>query len=553
MNRSELKWNGWGRVGRSYDLTGREEAFWSFVKSELGLRELPELPALGLDDLELPESELARDILRELEDVCGKDRVCVDRYERAFHAVGKSYRDLIALRSGSLSRAPDAVVYPVSAEEVASILQLASERRLAVIPYGGGSSVVGGVEPQLGPGHDAAITLDLTRMNRLLDLDEVSRTATFEAGIYGPALEETLQPRGYTLGHYPQSFEFSTLGGWIAARGAGQQSNGYGVAASWLVAARLVTPMGTWGTLPFPNSAAGPDLGHVIAGSEGAFGVITDATIRLRPVPEHREYRGFLFREFEGGVDAVRTMNQAGLPLATYRLSDEAETRFYGAFGALGKTKSALQRAGEQLFAAGGFGDGACFLLLGVEGSATKVRTTTARASAICLRHGGAPVGKSPGKKWYKSRFEMPYLRDQLLDRGVGVETLETSTTWANLHRLHAATSDAIAAAIRKQGYERPMVMCHVSHAYEVGASLYFTFVFPMDAEAPVDQWHAIKEAASEAICEHGGTISHHHGVGVDHLPWVEAERGELGTAMLQAMKAQVDPQGVLNPGKLID
>ena len=388
----------------------------------------------------------------------------------------------------------------------------------------------------------------------MLDLDEVSHTATFEAGIYGPELEAALQERGYTLGHFPQSFEFSTLGGWIAARGAGQQSNRYGTANKWLVAATVLTPEGEMRTLPFPQSAAGPDLNEVICGSEGVLGVITKATVKVHPMPDTRDIRTYLFKDFRSGVEAVRRIAQSGVSVAMVRLSDSDESYFYGTLKALLKPSSPLTRAGEKALALVGYvpgegdGRGRCALMVGIEGNALDVRHGVVRTTAMCISAGGAPIGKGPGRSWEDSRFSMPYLRDPMLDRGVAIDTLETSTTWSNVDALAAK----VRGAIRTELGEHAAILCHVSHSYGDGCSLYFTFFFERDLEDPIGQWRRVKTAASDAIAEGGGTISHHHGVGRDHAPWMAKETGDVGIELLRAAKKRVDPGGVLNPGKLL-
>ncbi len=553
LDRKGLKWNGWGLAGHDFELGDREDAFWDYIAAEIGRESLEAVAPIALEDLRLPASRLPRQARAELNDAVGAEHVRSDAYERAFHTYGKSFRDLIRIRRGEITSAPDAVVYPGDAAEVIRVIQIARAHRLAVVPYGGGSSVVGGVEALRGTGQQGVITLDTTRMNRVLDVDTISHTATIQAGMYGPALEAELSESGYTLSHYPQSFEFSTLGGWIAARGAGQQSNGYGAAAKWVVSARVATPEGELRTLSFPNSAAGPNLNHLIAGSEGTLGVITDATVQVHPLPEKRDYRGFLFKSFERGSDAVRALVQDEIGLSMIRLSDGPETEFYSTFAEIGKERSRVRRLADAALDRGGFGDGACVMLLGSEGSAGQVRIATAAATAICLRHGAIPLGTRPGDKWYEGRFEMPYLRDSMLTRGLGVETLETSTSWSNIANLHARVSAALTETIESFGNGGSLVMAHISHSYRTGASLYFTFGWPMTEGAELDEWQAIKVAAGRVLREHGGTISHHHGVGADHLPWMRDEKGGLGMAILSAAAAAVDPDRIMNPGKLFD
>lgn len=547
--RDELRFNGWGLRRKTFDLRGRDDDVWAFVKGALGMSELPSTPPVALDGLELPAVRLNDAVLARLRAIVSEERVAVGHFERAFHAVGKSYYDVLRIRAGDLPGVPDAVVYPESHAEVLQLLAYCSDQRVAVVPFGGGSSVVGGVEANRGAEQAGVVTLDTTRMDRCLDIDETSHTATFQTGIYGPALEEKLGARGYTLGHFPQSFEFSTLGGWIAARGVGQQSNRYGAAAKLMVAAKVATPTGEWITLPFPQSAAGPDLNHLIAGSEGALGVITEVTVKIRPIAETRDFISFLFRSWESGARAVRHMTQAELQLATLRLSDVAETHFYAGFQHVLKPSKVQDFALEAL-KVGGFGE-PCVLMVGFEGRAATVRAAWRQAFATATRNGGLYVGRGPGNSWYQKRFEMPYLRSELMDRGVGIDTLETSTTWSNVDRLYGSVTRAIRNALQEGGHSG-IVLAHMSHTYISGTSLYFTFLFPRDLDDEVGQWKKIKEAASRAIIENGGTISHHHGVGIDHARWLPHEKGELGIGVLEAAKAHVDPEGIMNPGKLL-
>ncbi|MEM9070736.1 MAG: FAD-binding oxidoreductase [Myxococcota bacterium] len=541
--RDELRWNGWGLRQQTFDLRGNDARVWSFIAETVGLSHLPETPARPLGECSLRPSRLSSSALEKLKALTS---VAVSDSERAAHALGRSYPDLIRLREGDLESAPDAVVYPANHDETAAVLKLCAEEGIAAIPFGGGSSVVGGVEATTGA-HAASITIDTTRMDRLLSVDPVSQTATFQAGIWGPDLEEALQRRGFTLGHYPQSFEFSTLGGWIAARGAGQQSNRYGAANKWLVAARVATPTGEWRTLPFPQSAAGPDLTEVICGSEGTLGVITEATVKLHPVVEARDYRAYLFRSFEAGANAIREIVQRKIPVAMMRLSDADETYFFGTFKSFLKSPKPVQQAAERVLSQVGFGRGRCVLMIGHEGAAGSVRKAWPKSLQVALSEGGLPVGGGPGKSWFEQRFAMPYLRDPMLDRGVGVDTLETSTSWSNLHRLY----DGVRSALRDALGPNAAILTHISHSYTDGASLYFTFFFARDVNDPLGQWRILKRAASNAIAECGGTISHHHGVGQDHAEWFAPEKGERAVGLLAAAKAELDPEGVLNPGKL--
>ncbi|MFO0685881.1 MAG: FAD-binding oxidoreductase [Sandaracinus sp.] len=547
--RDELRWNGWGTKDARFETHGRDAALWKFVAEALGLRSLPETPSVPLSKVQLPAIRLSEAARGALAAATASDRVKTDAFERALHALGRSYYDMIRLRAGDLTKwAPDAVVYPESEAEVLAVLRAAEEHGFAIVPFGGGSSVVGGVEAS-SPDGRAVVTLDTTRMARLLEVDGTSHTGRAQAGIYGPALEDELGRTGFTLGHFPQSFEYSTLGGWIAARGAGQMSNRYGTADKWLVAARVATPRGVLVTKPFPASAAGPSLNQVVCGSEGALGILTEATFKLHRVAEKRVIVAFLYKEFEDGVRAVRRLVQEEVGAAMMRLSDRDETHFFGAFRHVIEP-SRVQALAEKGLGVIGYED-KCVLMLALEGDEHDVAHRLARARAIATKEGGLFVGGSPGKSWWKRRFEMPLLRDPMLDHGLGIDTLETSTEWANVPRLARAVREALVGALAKEN-RRAIVMTHVSHSYLDGCSLYFTYLFERDDARAIEQWRSAKEAASKAISETAGTISHHHGVGADHAHWLPAEKGAVGMQLLGAMKREMDPKGVLNPGKLL-
>ena len=553
IERNIIRWNGWGWAAHKDDLAQRDEV-WNWLANELGMPSLLATPPRPLEEIELASPGLEPSDRAKLVTILGADRVRDDVYERAFHALGRSYHDLLRLRSGDLGVAPDAVLYPRGSDEVLAVLALASENGIALIPYGGGTSVVGGVTAAKGP-FKAAITLDLSGMNRIGEIDVLSGTATAEAGIYGVTLEKALQSKGVTLGHYPQSFEFSTLGGWISHRGAGQQSIRYGKAEDWLLSAKLATPRGMFETEPYPASAAGPRLTDLIVGSEGQFGVITEATFRVRPRPKVSDYRGYLFRDFATGAAAIRQAMQEEIPAATLRLSDAEETRFYRGFGAVGKKPGLKGWATRAFLDYRKFDSQACALIAGFEGEEAEVVDSRRRFAAIAGKLGAMSIGRGPGARWYEGRFHGPYLRDPLMDRGVGVDTLETAANWSKLDALASAVRSALEITIRQtapMNGARGIVMNHISHAYPDGASLYFTYIFPRALDGEIAQWQAIKKAASDAIAGNGGTISHHHGVGEDHLAWMANEKGALGLEALRAVKRVFDPKGILNPGKLI-
>jgi alkyldihydroxyacetonephosphate synthase len=454
---------------------------------------------------------------------------------------------------GDLSDAPDAVIYAQSNEDVLKLLAFAAERSIAVVPYGGGTSVVGGVTPHRG-NHVAVVTLDVSGMDRVETIDTDSLTASVQAGIGGPALEEALAARGLTLGHFPQSYEFSTLGGWIAHRGAGQLSNRYGRAESWLAAAELATPRGMLRDGNFPASAAGPRMADLALGSEGVFGVITRATVRVRPLPKSAAARAWLFRDFACGAAVIRETVQSGMSAAMLRLSDVDETRFHRTFSNVGSRPSLRDRVQKMRLKMRDYTQ-PCLLIAEFEDSPASVRAARRAFGEVARAHGGMALGAKPAERWQQTRFYGPYLRDPMLDRGLGIDTIETATSWPKLQKLYTAVrtalQEAIAATVPRP-LARGVVMCHISHSYRDGASLYFTYIFPRALGGEIAQWQAIKGAASEAILANGGTISHHHGVGEDHLPWIAREKGALYIETLRAVKRTLDPKGILNPGKLI-
>ncbi|HLY50408.1 MAG TPA: FAD-binding oxidoreductase [Solirubrobacteraceae bacterium] len=517
-------WWGWGDEAQVPVLP---EAVRTLLADGLGVSAPGRSPG-SLEAFELPPARISPD---EFADAVGPANVSGQTTLRIRHARGKSTPDLLRLRAGELGGVPDVVVFPGSHDEVMAVLERCSARRIAVVPFGGGTSVVGGLEPELG-GLTGVVALDLRRMNALLDLDEESRVAVLEPGLRGPQAEGLLDQRGFTLGHFPQSFEYATVGGFAAARSSGQASAGYGRFDEMVVSVQLAAPAGTLSLGRAPRSAAGPDLRQLVLGSEGTFGVITSVGVQVHPAPEVRQYDGWRLASFSAGIELVRQLAQDG-PLPTVvRLSDEAET--------------ALNLANPGALGSGRAG---CLVILGYEGSAEHVRGLRGEANRL-LEDAGAQLDREAGEAWERDRFRGPYLRDALLSAGALVETLETVTFWSRLPPLYAAVSAALRDALMEQGTP-PVVLCHVSHVYPSGASLYFT-VGCAQAENPIAQWRTAKAAASDAILAAGGSITHHHGVGTDHRRWYEEEVGELALDVLRAVKAQLDPAGIMNPGVLI-
>lgn len=537
-----MRWWGWGDPAQPPGLPAHALAF---LQEGVGVASRPR-PPVALSRVRIEPSALGEDSLSALGEIVGREHVRCDHEERVFHAAGKGYPDLVRLRAGEPLGAPDAVVLPADGAELAAVLELCARRSLAVVPFGGGTSVVGGVEPLRGI-HAGAIALDTARIAELLALDEQSRTVTVGAGMRAPALERSLARRGLTLGHYPQSFEYVSLGGCAATRSAGQASTGYGRFEAMIAGLRMATPSGELALAAQPASAAGPSLRGLAIGSEGTLGVISELSLRVRAAPREQLYEGVFFEDFSAGAQALRELAQRGAAPDVARLSDEAETRMSLALAGSGGVKG---RLGRVYLRARGYAQG-CLAIFGWEGESGQASARRDRGRGILRDHGGLPVGSSPGEAWRHGRFSAPYLRDELLTLGVMVETLETATQWSNVGRLHRAVGGAIERALGEQGTPG-LVMCHISHLYETGASLYFTFIARQREGEELAQWRSAKEAASEAIVTHGGTITHHHAVGRDHAPWMTAEVGHAGVRALRALKAELDPVGIMNPGKLL-
>jgi alkyldihydroxyacetonephosphate synthase len=521
-----MHWSRWGDPAEAGPLP---DATRELV--ELAFGPATERPATSLEDVALPEPGLPGELLAGLREVVGDEHVLTDHESRVRRTRGKSTPDLLRMRAGDGSDAPDVVVRPAGHEEVAAIVAFCSEHRVALVPFGGGSSVVGGLVARR-DGYAGVVSLDLRRLDRLVSVDAESGTAVLEAGLLGPEAEAALAEHGLTLGHFPQSFEYASIGGFAATRSSGQASSGYGRFDALVVGLTVATPIGDLVLGSAPANAAGPDLRELVMGSEGAFGVITSVTVRVRRKPEVKVYDGWRFGSFVEGAAALRDLAQAGLAPTVLRLSDENETSVN------------LATPGE----VGGESSGGVLMIAGYEGEPGTVEARRSVVTARLESLGGAPLGEAAGQKWAAGRFHGPYLRDSLLDVGVLVETLETATFWSNLHRLYAGVSAALTTALDG---DSPLVLCHISHVYETGASLYFT-VAAREHDDVLEQWAAAKRAASDAIVAVGATITHHHAIGRDHLPWLADEIGPVGVEMLRAVKERLDPQGVLNPGVLI-
>ncbi|MCI0397732.1 MAG: FAD-binding oxidoreductase [Chloroflexi bacterium] len=528
------RWNGWGDEKATYPLP--EPAAY-YLAGLIGEGEWLPDATLAQALAAVPESRLPEHLM-----------VTREPLERLRHARGQSLPDWIALRSGRIGVFPDGVAYPSSEGDVRELLRYARQVEARLIPYGGGTSVVGHVNPL--PGPEPVLTLDLSFLNQLHRLDETSHLATFGAGVLGPELEAQLQAQGYTLGHYPQSFEYSSLGGWIATRSSGQQSYYYGRIEELFAGGQVETPLGSLELPPLPASAAGPDLRQLVLGSEGRLGIITRATVRIRPRPEHEAFYGFFFHDWESGAAAVRQMAQERVPVSMVRLSDAQETETTLALAG----HSPLLAWGDWALRLVRYGSERCLLLVGVTGDGQATRLARRQAAGVARAYGGLFTGNVIGRTWARNRFLAPYLRNTLWELGYAVDTLETAVPWARVIAAAAAIKTAIRDGLNENG-ERVLVFAHLSHVYADGASIYVTYLFRRAAgpEETLQRWQVLKAVASQAIVAHQGTISHQHGVGLDHAPYLAAEKGEVGMRWLAAVAQAADPHGLMNPEKLVE
>ena len=466
---------------------------------------------------------------------------------RLRNALGQSLPDWFRLRYGRIGSAPDGVAYPESAQQVRELLDYAQRHGVSLIPQGGGTSVAGHLTaPQDGK---PVLAVNMTRMGRLHYLDKQSQLATFGAGVLGPDLEAQLRAHGYMLGHFPQSFEYSTLGGWVVTRSSGQQSLRYGRIEQLFAGGVVETPRGRLDLPTFPASAAGPDLREIVLGSEGRMGILTEATVRVCPVPEHEAFHAVFFPDWERAEAAVRSLAQARGGLSMLRLSNPMETVTMLALAGHRRLVGLL----EAWLRLRGCGEGKCMLMIGASGQRAMARAALRNAVAACRDHQGVHVGRHLGDKWKQGRFRNVYLRNAAWEHGYVIDTVETAVDWPRVSLMMRAVEAAASGVLAGMG-EKVHAYTHLSHLYAQGASVYTTFVYRLggDFETDMARWRALKHAVSMAIVDNGGTISHQHGVGSDHAPYLAAEKGPAGIAAMQALFAHFDPQGIMNPGKLV-
>lgn len=546
-----MKWWGWGHEDAEFR-AAHHPNFWPFAKSVLDIQN-DEFPRRewSLDSIELPEPYTDEPFLAKLRSCLAPSQIVDDTKERVVHSYGKGFRDLFRLRHSIATGAPDLIIYPESERDVCLTVRAATEREVVLIPFGGGSNISGCLERM--DTRRMCVSLDMRRMRRVLSVDRRSCTAQIEAGVFGPDLEEQLRGQGMTLGHFPDSFLHSTLGGWIATRSAGMQSDKYGKIEDMVIAVRMVTPEGVLQTSVVPKSSNGIDVKHLCIGSEGTLGVITEATMQVHAVPEMRQVRGYLFPEFEGGSEAIFECVRLECMPAMVRLNDPDKTALSLAFRppSAGFTKIASNLFKKYLRAKGFAQPRTCLMLAAFEGSLRSVTRRVKQAERIYRKYGAVGLGASAGKSFEATKYDFPYIRDFLLDRNVTTDVSETATVWSNIPALYRDTIAVLRKEIEKGGVQ-PWAGCHISHTYSSGASLYFTFGFRQQPEHEMEQYLQVKRAVQQSFIDHQATLSHHHAVGTEHLPWLAADISPVGVQAVSAIKQGLDPANIMNPGRLL-
>ena len=553
-NVKHMKWWGWGVEGVSFRHEDKP-AFRPFLIKIIDLDvNTPPAAPMSLDDLPIPAPLISDQLLAELTDAVGADNVVQDDLDRIVHTYGKSARDLLRIRAGDIPRAPDVVIYPGNEAEVQLIVDRAVAADAVIIPYGGGTSFSGSLsvpEDETRP----VISLDLGRLNQLIDIDEESGLARIQAGALGPDLEEQLGERGWVLGHYPDSFTHSTLGGWVATRSSGMQSDKYGDISDIARGMRVVMPGKVLEVRPIPATSTGPSVREMVLGSEGRLGVITEVTVQVRRIPEVRVILGYLFPSWEAGLAAMQEISTSDAHPSITRVSDAKETAFSFATR---KKKSGisissliskalmrvLERRGWKL-------DEVCLSFIGYEGGKAHVARQKKIVKDIVGKHGGILVGKGPGVLYDQKKFDMPYLRDFVLDRGAIGDVSDTAAPWSKLMPLYRNVMGAAEKAFAQVGVTG-YIMCHLSHSYYSGACLYFTFAFKHDGVDALGQYERVKNAIQQAFVDSDGTLSHHHAVGTEHAAWLEQDISAPGVHMIDGLFTAMDPGRNFNPGKIV-
>jgi len=478
-------------------------------------------------------------------------KVSFDESCRLTRAVGKSYTDILEIQRNMPIHLPDAVVSPANHDEVVEILQICSQYNIAVVPFGGGSNVVGAFKRR--EYNSPCVVLDMSLMKSLLQLDQVNHIAVFQGGIFGPELETLLNAKNLTLGHFPQSFEFSALGGWVATHSAGQESSGYGRIEDMVVSLKVATPTGTMHTSSYEHDAEGINLKSLFYGSEGMFGVITEVSVRVHNLPANKKWLVALFPNFEQGTEAVRTIVQKNLHPAVVRFSDEQETFFlqYTSHKPITLFSRIKSNISKSLLTLKGIKT-PCLFMLRFDGEKEDNHIKSVIASEIVKKHKGMLLGGKLGIKWERSRFDLPYLRDNLLENGMLVDTMETVLPWNKIPEFKRG----LLAELQKSsafGFEKGVLMSHLSHVYQSSCSIYFTVITVQDVADTMAQWESLKKTVTDFIVGSGGAVSHHHSIGRMHQPWYVKKTDKLSQEILRNIKHTLDPNHILNPGKLYD
>lgn len=547
-----MKWWGWGDENIAFS-PEEKPGLTAFIQKTFNYTlGTPTVP-MEFDHIELASPHLNKTFLDDIKASLGDDQISLDKTERVVHAYGKSYRDLWRMRRGIIERAPDCVIYPETEKQIITLLASAAQHDVIVIVFGGGSNIVGGVEP-VARNSKMVVSLDMKRMQQLLTLDNHSFTAKFQAGVTGPFLEKQLNEHGFTLGHFPDSFEYSTLGGWVATRSAGMQSDEYGKIEEMVISLRAVTPEGLIETRVVPSAANGINLNHILIGSEGTLGVITEVTVQIHHQPAVRYPRGFLFKDFQSGLDAMYECASKGLVPSMTRLNDAAKTQLSFAFKSkaspLKATLNALFK--HYLQKMKHFDLNECCLMLNIfQGDKADTIKLRKSVTAIYKKHGAVDIGESAGVEFEKGKYDFPYIRDYCMDHDILADVSETATTWQNIYRLYQAGCKSIKEAMAHYDNHH-FVGCHISHTYHTGGSLYFTFAAREQKENGLKQYLDIKQSIETCFIQHGASVSHHHAVGYEHMPWLEEDITSLGVRTIKSIKQNLDPTHIMNPGKLI-
>lgn len=547
-----MKWWGWGHEDVTFDDSTKPE-LWPYLKRELGVGEIRWDKPVAFEEVTLPEQKNNEAFLAAIGAGLGEGQVVDDKKSRMVHAAGKSFRDLWLMRHGQVQFAPDCVVYPDTEEDVALVVRAAHEHGVVLVPFGGGSNIAGCLVPS-DRGGRMVVSLDMCRMHRVLEVDRYSLTARIQPGVYGQHLEDQLAEHGVTLGHFPDSFLHSTLGGWVATRSAGMQSDIYGKIEDMVISLRMVTPSGTIITRTVPKSSNGIDIKHLCIGSEGILGVITEVVVQVHHKPEKEDWYGWLFPDFKSGLDAIHECHRGDCMPTVTRLNDPKKTALSFAFkhpktGIKDKIAKAFKwyigNVKKIDF------NQCCLMVVKYEGTPQAFNRIKNRVTAIYKKHRGVCLGAEPGRSFAKVKFDFPHLRDYVMDRSIMADVSETATTWDNLRTLHESGLADVEQAIKDTGVDA-WVGCHLSHSYRTGASLYFTFGCLQREGREIEQYLYVKKAAEDAFMKNGGTLSHHHAVGTEHLPWVEEDLSPTGLKAVKALKAGLDPNDIMNPGKII-